>query len=76
MAEETQQEVPVATHRGVLAGLGEEERAAKVQEAIERDLIAGAGGGRVEALAEQALEGPAVTTLAAQLEGFTRDKLV
>ena len=76
MAEETQQEAPVTTHRGVLAGLSDEERAAMVQEAIERDLIAGAGGGRVEALAEQALEGPAVTTLAAQLEGFTRDKLV
>ena len=76
MAEETQQEMPIATHRGVLAGLDEEERATKVQEEIEREFIANARDGRVAALAEQAEEGPAVPTLAAQLEGFTRDKLI
>ena len=34
MEEQLKQRAPVATHRGVLAGLSEDERAQKIEEAI------------------------------------------
>ena len=76
MEEQLKQNAPVATHRGVLAGLSEDERAQKIEETIKHDYIEGLDNARVSSLTNQAQDGPVVTTLAEQLEAFTRDKLV
>lgn len=74
MADETK--AKTVTHKGVLAGLSEDEREEKINEALERDFKEGLRQKRVEALNELAQDGQPLTTLAAQLEPFTRDKLV
>mgnify|MGYP002771923749 CR=1 FL=1 len=76
MEEQVKQGAPIATHKGVLAGLSEEERAQKIEAAIRHEYVEGQGDAKVSSLADQAQDGPVVTTLAGQLEAFTRDKLV
>ena len=76
MEEQVKQGAPIATHKGVLAGLSEEERAQKIEAAIRHEYVEGQGDAKVSSLADQAQDGPVVTTLAEQLEAFTRDKLV
>lgn len=75
MADETQSKA-VATHRGVLAGLTEEQRQEKIRAAMMGQAGADLAAMRIEAMEEQALDGQASTTLACQLESLTRDKLV
>ena len=76
MEDQTKQDAPVATHRGVLAGLSEDDRAQKIEEAIRCEYVEGLDNVHVSSLVDQAQDGPVVTTLAEQLEAFTRDKLV
>ena len=72
MEEQVKQGAPIATHKGVLAGLSEDERAQKIEAAIRHEYVEGQGDAKVSSLAEQAQDGPVITTLAGQLEAFTR----
>lgn len=54
MEDQTKQDAPVATHRGVLAGLSEDERAQKIEEAIRCEYVEGLDNVHVSSLVDQA----------------------